>query len=98
MTLTPNADFSVRDHWDRSGLFLVNTGSIKIIDVRPGTPAAKAGLKKGDVIVSLNGASNPSLREVRHALQAAPGTVEHLVVRRKDGDTHDVDLTLADYV
>jgi S1-C subfamily serine protease len=98
MTLTPNADFSMRDDWDRSGLFLINNGSITIIDVRPGTPAAKVGLKKGDVIVSLNGLSNLSLRDVRDAFRAAPGTVEHLVIKGKDGSTHNVDLTLADYV
>ncbi len=98
MTLTPNADFSMRDDWDRSGLFLINSGSIAIIDVRPGTPAAKVGLKKGDVIVSLNGLSNLSLRDLRNAFRAAPGTVEHLVIKSKDGSTHNVDLTLADYV
>jgi hypothetical protein len=70
MTLTPNADFDMRDHWDRSGVFLVNKGALTIIDVRPGTPAAKVGLAKG----------------------------EHLVVKRKDGATHDIDLTLEDYV
>lgn len=98
MTLTRNAEFSVRDHWDRSGLFLINNGSITIIDVRPGTPAATAGLKKGDVIVSLNGSPNLSLREVRSAFLAAPGTVEHLVIKSKDGTTHNLHLTLADYV
>jgi hypothetical protein len=98
MTLTPNADFDMRDHWDRSGVFLVNKGALTIIDVRPGTPAANAGLAKGDVIVSVNGASGPSLRQVRELFSAEPGTVEHLVVKRKDGATHDIDLTLEDYV
>ncbi len=98
MTLTPNAAFAVRDHWERSGLYLINRGGITVIDVRPGTPAAKAGLKKGDVIVSLNGASNPSLSDVRSAFLAAPGTVVHLVIKGKDGGTHNVHLTLADYV
>jgi hypothetical protein len=98
MTLTPNADFDMRDHWDRSGVFLVNKGALTIIDVRPGTPAANAGLAKGDVIVSVNGASGLSLRQVRELFSAEPGTVEHLVVKRKDGATHDIDLTLEDYV
>jgi hypothetical protein len=98
MTLTPNADFDMRDHWDRSGVFLVNKGALTIIDVRPGTPAANAGLAKGDVIVSVNGASGPSLRQVRELFSAEPGTVEHLVVKRKDGTMHRIDLTLKDYV
>ena len=98
MALTPNAGFSVRDQWERSGLYLIDKGGITAIDVRPGTPAAKAGLKKGDVIVSLDGAANPSLLGVRAAFLAAPGTVVHLVIKSKDGGTHKVDLTLADYV
>lgn len=98
MTLTPNADISVRDQWDHSGLFLINKDGITVIDVRPGTPAATAGLKKGDVIVSLSGSTNPSLLEVRSAFLAAPGTVVHLVIKSKDGGTRNLDLTLADYV
>jgi hypothetical protein len=98
MTLTPNADFPARDQWERSGLYLINKGAVTVIDVRPGTPAATTGLKKGDVIVSLDGSSNPSLLEVRNAFLAAPGTVVHLVIKSKDGGTHNVDLTLADYV
>jgi len=98
MTLAPNVDFDMRDHWDRSGVFLVNSGAITIIDVRPETPAANSGLAKGDVIVSVNGASGLSLRQVRELFSAEPGTVEHLVVKSKDGSAHDIDLTLEDYV
>ena len=98
MTLTPNVDFDLRDHWDRSGVYLVNNGAITIIDVRPGTPAAKAGLAKGDVITSVNTSSTLSLREVRDVFLGEPGTVVHLVVKSKDGATRAVDLTLADYV
>jgi hypothetical protein len=98
MTLTPNADFDISDHWDRSGVFLVNNGTITIIDVRPGTPAANAGLTKGDAIVSVNGSSGLSLRQVRELFSAEPGTLEHLVVKSKDGATRDVELTLEDYV
>ena len=98
MTLTPNVDFDMRDQWDRSGAFLVNSGAITIVDVRPGTPAAKAGLAKGDVITSVNKSSTLSLSEVRNLFRGEPGTVVHLLVKRKDGATHAIDLTLADYV
>jgi hypothetical protein len=50
------------------------------------------------VIVSINGASGLSLRQVRELFSAEPGTIEHLVVKSKDGATHDIDLTLKDYV
>lgn len=105
MTLTPNADFNNPDQWDHSGLFLVNTGAITILDVRPGTPAAQAGLVKGEVITSVNGTpvdgsptSKTTLRDVRNVFLGAPGTVVHLVVKSKDGSTHNVNLTLAEYV
>ena len=98
MTLTPNADIGMRDQWDRSGAFLINSGAIAIVDVRPGTPAAKAGLAKGDVITSVNKSSALSLSEVRNLLRGESGTVVHLLVKSKDGATHAIDLTLADYV
>jgi hypothetical protein len=98
MTLTPNVDFETRDHWDRSGVYLVNNGAITIVDVRPGTPAAKAGLAKGDAIASVNGSTALSLRQVREVFMGEPGTVVHLVVKSKDGTTRAVGLTLADYV
>jgi S1-C subfamily serine protease len=98
MMLVPNADFGARDHWDRSGVFLINKGAITVVDVRARTPAANAGLAKGDAIVSVNGSSDLSLLQVRQLFSAAPGTVEHLVVESRDGATRDVDLTLEDYV
>ena len=98
MTLTANANFNGPDQWDHSGLFLVNTGAITIIDVRPGTPAAQAGLVKGEVITAVNGSSTLSLHDVRQTLLGAPGTVVHLTVKKKDGSSENVDLTLAEYV
>ncbi|HVR45221.1 MAG TPA: aspartyl protease family protein [Candidatus Binatia bacterium] len=98
MTLTPNAAFNNPDQWDRSGMFLLNTGAITIIDVRPHTPAAEAGLIKGDVITAANGSSTLSLRHLRELFLGAPGTVVHLVVKSKNGATRNVDLTLAEYV
>ena len=100
MTLTPNPSYDAPDAWDRSGLFLINTGAITIIDVRAGTPAATAGLTKGETIQAINGAavSTMTLRSIRDTLIGKPGDVVHLTVKSKDGTTHNVDLTLADYV
>ncbi len=98
MTLTPNGAFDSRDDWDRSGLYLINNGAITIVDVRPGTPAAKAGLTKGEVITSIDGDSSLSLSDVRDLFLRPPGTVEHFVVKSKDGTTRNVTLTLEDYV
>jgi hypothetical protein len=100
MTLTPNDAFDAPDAWDRSGVFLLNNGTVTIIDVRPGTPAARAGLTKGDAIVSVNGSptSSMTLQAIRAVLIGQPGNVVHLVVKSKDGTTRNVNLTLADYV
>lgn len=53
-----------------------------VLDVRPDSPAAKAGLKAFDVIVSINGqaAPEPSVRRVIGALE--PGSQVKLTVRR----------------
>ncbi len=56
MTLAPDAQFADRETYDRSGTFLVAPGGkITIADVRPGTPAAAAGLARGDVITTVDG-------------------------------------------
>ena len=86
MTLTPNPSYDAPDAWDRSGLFLINTGAITIIDVRAGTPAATAGLTKGETIQAINGAavSTMTLRSIRDTLIGKPGDVVHLTVKSKD--------------
>jgi len=76
MTLVPNANFSQRDTYDRSGLFLVNAGGkMTVVDARPGTPAAAARIARGDVITSVNGkpTSDMTLGTVRDYFTASAG-------------------------
>src|SRR5579884_1509994 len=78
MALVPNDAFAQRDTYERSGLFLVNVGGkITVVDARQGTPAATAGLGKGDVITSINGkpTSGMTLGTVRDFFTAQAGTV-----------------------
>jgi hypothetical protein len=101
MTLVPNADFAQRDTYERSGLFLINAGGkITVVDARPGTPAAAAGIAKGDVIISVNGVSTSTmtLRTLRDDFRAPPGTVYTLGITSKSGGTRTITLTLRDYV
>ena len=101
MALEPNADYAGRDTYERSGLFLINSsGKYVVIDVRPGTPAATAGMVKGDTLVSIDGktASTLSLQAVRERFAQSAGTVVHLIVAGKDGAQRPVTLILADYV
>lgn len=64
-------------------------------DVEGGSPAEKAGIKTGDVILSVDGRDVPRSEELpRLVARHAPGT--HVLLRvLHDKREHDVDLTLA---
>ena len=101
MTLVPNANFAVHETYDRSGLFLINQGGkVLIADVRPGTPAAAAGLARGEALGSVGGkdAATLGLAALRTLFRGAPGTAIPLTVTGKDGTARTVTLTLRDYV
>jgi hypothetical protein len=98
--LQPNAAYGRAFSYDRSGLFLIDYGgNTMVLDARPETPAAEAGMKKGDIIVAVDGkpAASYGLAQLRALLSSAPGTIVHLRIR--SGSTErDVILTLRDYV
>lgn len=99
--LAKNSQFDTPPPFDRSGLFLIDAnGAYTVLSVLPGTPSAAAGMKKDDVILTINGAATTtvSLAGVRAALSAASGTQVHLHIRGPAGHERDVTLTLADYV
>jgi Aspartyl protease/PDZ domain len=101
MTLVPNASFAARETYDRSGTFLIaQGGKIAVADVRPGTPAAQAGLAAGDVIATVDGkdAAALGLAAIRDAFRGAAGTTIQLGVTANDGSSRTAALTLADYV
>ncbi|HVN69676.1 MAG TPA: aspartyl protease family protein [Candidatus Binatia bacterium] len=101
MTLVPNAALSEPDVYERSGLFLVERGeSVIVVDVRPGTPAALAGIVKGDVITTIDGSptSGMALAAVRAIFAKPAGTVVTLGITGKDGAQRTVRFTLQDYV
>lgn len=79
MVLRPNPGIDAREGQERSGLFLITkAGKIDVYGVRAGTPAAKVGIVKGDVILSIDGVAFRSLEQARDALHSATGTVLHL--------------------
>jgi len=64
--------------------------------VEPDTPASKAGIKQGDVILALNGQPVNSANDLRlRVSQAAPGTNVTLEISR-DGKTQNVNVALGE--
>ncbi|MBV9277758.1 MAG: aspartyl protease family protein [Candidatus Eremiobacteraeota bacterium] len=96
--LRPNADFTARDTYDRSGLFLIqNNGAVVVYDVLSDTPAAALGIKRGDIITAIDEKPR-SLQDAREMFRAAAGTRLTLSVKAASGAARNVDLVLTDYV
>jgi len=75
---------------------LKDSGGVLIGDVSSGTPAAQAGLKKGDVILQVNGQAVNASNQLRVQIsQFAPGTPIKLQIWRNGGE-QDVSLKLAE--
>lgn len=72
-----NANFGAPDAYDRAGMWLERGAKgFEVVDAVAGAPAAAAGIKRGDVIVAINGKAwnSVSLTTLREELKAAPGT------------------------
>jgi serine protease Do len=75
---------------------LSKPGGALISGLKPDAPAAKAGLRDGDVILQLNGQPVESANDLRLRIsQTAPGATVKLGISR-DGKTQDVSVTLAE--
>lgn len=73
-----------------------HSGGALVADVTPNTPGALAGLKKGDVIVKLDGQPVNSANDLRlNISQMAPGTKVKLEDWR-DGKIQDFEVTLGE--
>ncbi|MGC5799065.1 PDZ domain-containing protein [Sphingomonas sp. NFX23] len=89
------------DIYDRSGLRISKTPLVVTVeDVAAGTPAAVAGVQKGDVLESIAGisAGKVSIDQIRSLLRdQPPGTKVSLTLRRK-GNPLSIVLTLRELV
>jgi predicted aspartyl protease len=99
--LLSRAGAPTRDVYDRSGLW-INQGpdGFRVDAVVEGSPAARAGLREGDVVVAVDGRAAASLllNDVRDRLRdGAPGTTVRLTVR-SGGAPRDVVITLRDLI
>ena len=76
---------------------LPSADGVLIGDVTPNSPGAKAGLEKGDVVVTLNGQPVATAQDLRlRVSQIAPGTAVKLEAMR-DGQKKQFTATLIEY-
>ncbi|MGC4035559.1 MAG: aspartyl protease family protein [Chitinophagaceae bacterium] len=82
--ITPNSHFTEQFDYAYSGIELYNiNGLIVIGDVAEGSPAQKAGLLEGDIVVGINKAFDQNLSHYKAAMQV-PGEKIKVVIRRND--------------
>ena len=83
------------------GVKIADTGEesgVYITQVLANTPAAKAGLKTGDSITSVNGTKTPTSSVLGTVLAGLkPGQTVKLTVMHQDGTTATVSLTLGEF-
>jgi regulator of sigma E protease len=65
----------------------------RVADVEAGSPAARAGLRPGDLVVELNGQPVRDYLSMRQYIQTSPGEHLGLTVER-DGERRTADITL----
>ncbi|WP_157250378.1 S1C family serine protease [Nonomuraea typhae] len=70
---------------------------VAVASVEAGGPAAKAGIKSGDVIVSLNGKPTPTMSDLSEILTTLkPGDQVKVEVIRPDGQSETLAVTLGE--
>jgi putative serine protease PepD len=78
------------------GVELGDSGtSARVVSVRTNTPAAKAGLRAGDVITAIGGSHISSSDELRAAINARKPGDRVSITYTRNGTKHTVSLTLA---
>ena len=75
--------------------FKVADGSLLVSEVDEGSPAAKAGLKAGDVIVQVGGQAVSRAQELRERVARAEAGTQIALGVQRDGKPLDVTVTIA---
>lgn len=94
----PNSEFQSQDFEDMSGLTITaggpNLKKFEITRVRPNTPGADAGLRKGDIIEGVDGdaAADLSLTDLRSLFHQVGHACELVITR--NGKTLNVTMTM----
>ncbi|HAL70720.1 MAG TPA: hypothetical protein DCP71_02995 [Verrucomicrobiales bacterium] len=69
-------------------------GALEVVEVIAGSPSEKAGIKTGDVILSLNGEAITDLPQFTHAVRVRPAGEEVQLRLRNVSAERDVKITL----
>ncbi|MFL5923191.1 MAG: S1C family serine protease [Gaiellaceae bacterium] len=72
-----------------------SASSARIAAIRPATPAAKAGLKGGDVVTAVDGKEIATRDDLTRAIDAHKPGDEITLTYKRGGSEHSVQLTLA---
>jgi serine protease Do len=78
------------------GFKLKNSDGALVAEVMPGSPADKAGLKNGDVIVSLNGKTVTDARHLKLSVGGLAPDTKATVEIVRDGEAKKLDLKIGD--
>lgn len=87
MILAPNLHLHDLEEEDKSGLAIIATGPglkrFDVMAVQPGTPGARAGIQKGDIIAGMDeeAAADLRLADIRELFREA-GRTRNLVIER----------------
>ena len=90
----------VNSHRAYLGVGIADTGGAGVLvqRVTSGGPAAKAGIRTGDVIVSLNGHQTPTINDLTSAAsELKPGTTVTVGIQTQGGDHKTVQLRLGEF-
>ena len=94
--LTPNKSYREPFDYAYYGFNMFQDGlEVMIIDVIPGSPAAKAGLKNNDIIISISNKFGGNLQDYKNILQN-PGSRVKLVIIR-DKTIEELQLKIGDF-
>lgn len=94
--LIPNKSF--RDPFDYAyyGFNMFQDGvEVMVIDVIPGSPAAKAGLKDNDIILSISNKFGGNLQDYKNILQNPGSKVKMVIIR--DQTIEEIQLKIGDF-
>lgn len=80
-----------------SNLGLKEVRGVLVSQVQPGSPAEKAGIKRGDIIISLNGVPTDDPNTFRNQVASTPPGTEVMMAVRRGGQEQQVSAALGEF-